>query len=82
MGAASLELCYVACGRLDGYFEEHLKPWDYAAGMVIVEEAGGTVCGRDGLPPDFLPDREIAATNGKITEEFLFFLRDSQGGEA
>ena len=82
MGAASLELCYVACGRLDGYFEEHLKPWDYAAGMVIVEEAGGTVCGRDGLPPVFLPDREIAATNGKITEEFLFFLRDGQGGEA
>ena len=77
MGAASLELCYVACGRLDGYFEEHLKPWDYAAGKLIVEEAGGTVCGLDGREAVFLPDREIVAAGGEILGEFLSVLRES-----
>lgn len=42
-GCASLDLCYVACGRLDGYVELALQPWDYAAGMLLVEEAGGRV---------------------------------------
>jgi len=42
-GAAALDLCYVACGRVDGFFEEGLKEWDTAAGGLIVEEAGGIV---------------------------------------
>ncbi|MDP8268906.1 MAG: inositol monophosphatase family protein [Candidatus Tenebribacter davisii] len=42
-GAAAIDLCYVACGRLDGFFERKLKPWDTAAGSLIVSEAGGTV---------------------------------------
>ena len=45
MGAASLDLAYVACGRLDGYFEAGLQPWDHAAGALLVEEAGGRVGG-------------------------------------
>ena len=43
-GSAALDLCYVASGRVDGYFEMGLKPWDCAAGDLIVREAGGLVC--------------------------------------
>lgn len=50
MGAASLDLASVAAGRLDGYYERGLHPWDIAAGVVLVEEAGGTVGGPDGAP--------------------------------
>jgi myo-inositol-1(or 4)-monophosphatase len=52
-GSAALDLAYVACGRMDGYFEIGLKPWDMAAGALLVREAGGRYCdfaGRDGLP--------------------------------
>ena len=50
-GAASLDLAYVAAGRLDGYFERGLKPWDHAAGALLVTEAGGRVGGRPGGAP-------------------------------
>ncbi|KIC59859.1 inositol monophosphatase family protein [Microbacterium hominis] len=50
-GAASLDLAYVAAGRLDGYFERGLKPWDHAAGALLVTEAGGVVGGRPGDAP-------------------------------
>lgn len=46
-GAAALDLAYVACGRLDGFWEPQLAPWDVAAGSLIVQEAGGVVCGYD-----------------------------------
>jgi len=52
LGSAALDLCYVACGRFDGYWEEKLRVWDIAAGALIVEEAGGTVTGLDGQPFD------------------------------
>ncbi|MFN0029370.1 MAG: inositol monophosphatase family protein [Acidimicrobiales bacterium] len=51
MGAASVDLCAVACGRLDGYFEAELKPWDHAAGALIATEAGATVTDLWGGPP-------------------------------
>ncbi|QNE45719.1 inositol monophosphatase [Glaciihabitans sp. INWT7] len=51
MGAASLDLCAIACGRLDAYFERGLGPWDHAAGALIAREAGARVTGRDGAPP-------------------------------
>ena len=50
-GAASIDLCWVACGRLDGYYEASLEPWDIAAGALIAAEAGAIVSGIDGGPP-------------------------------
>jgi myo-inositol-1(or 4)-monophosphatase len=64
-GAASLDLAYVACGRLDGYWERGLSPWDLAAGVVIVEEAGGQVTAYDESTFDIQSGR-ILATNGRI----------------
>ncbi len=64
-GAAALDLAYVACGRLDGFWEMDLKPWDTAAGQLLVEEAGGRVSNFMGL--DWTPYQpEILASNGKI----------------
>ncbi|MDA8262380.1 MAG: inositol monophosphatase family protein [Actinomycetota bacterium] len=65
-GAASLDLCMVACGELDGYYESGLWPWDFMAGAIIVEEAGGKVSG--GLEPT--PGAAMTiATNGAIHDE-------------
>jgi myo-inositol-1(or 4)-monophosphatase len=64
-GAASLDLAYVACGRLDGYWERGLSPWDITAGVVLVEEAGGKVTAYDQKPFDLFSGR-ILATNGNI----------------
>jgi myo-inositol-1(or 4)-monophosphatase len=64
-GSASLDLAAVACGRLDGYWERGLSPWDLAAGVVIVQEAGGLVTAYDGGPFDWRSGR-ILATNGRI----------------
>lgn len=61
-GVASLDLCWVACGRLDGYFEAGGQPWDVAAGILIATEAGAVVCGLDGGPP--APESVMAATPG------------------
>jgi myo-inositol-1(or 4)-monophosphatase len=60
-----LDLTDVACGRLDGYWERGLKPWDITAGIVIVEEAGGKVTAYDGSPLDLHSGR-ILATNGLV----------------
>ncbi|HEY9764299.1 MAG TPA: inositol monophosphatase family protein [Trichocoleus sp.] len=64
-GAASIDLAYVACGRLDGYWERGLSPWDLAAGVVLVEEAGGQVSAYDGSPFDIWSGR-ILASNARI----------------
>lgn len=64
-GSASMDLAYVACGRLDGFWERGLSPWDMAAGVVIVEEAGGKVTAYDESPFDIKSGR-ILATNGRI----------------
>ena len=64
-GAASIDLAYVACGRLDGYWERGLSPWDIAAGIVLVEAAGGTVTDYDQSPFN-LYSGQVLATNGHI----------------
>ena len=64
-GSASVDLTDVACGRLDGYWERGLKPWDIVAGIVLLEEAGGKVTAYDGSPIDINSGR-ILATNGQI----------------
>ncbi|MFB2935955.1 inositol monophosphatase family protein [Aerosakkonemataceae cyanobacterium BLCC-F154] len=64
-GSASLDLAHVACGRLDGYWERGLSPWDITAGIVLVEEAGGKVTAYNGSPLQIKSGR-ILATNGLI----------------
>lgn len=74
LGSAALDLCYVAAGRMDGFWEQDLKPWDMAAGALIVEEAGGKVSGFDGGP--FSSRRkQIVASNGRIHDEMLAVAR-------
>lgn len=67
-GAAALDLAYTAMGRFDGFWEFDLAPWDMAAGLLIVREAGGVVTQTDGAAFD-LNGRSILATNGRIHEE-------------
>lgn len=69
-GSAALDLCYVACGRFDGYWEFELNPWDVAAGSLIVTEAGGQLSNFSGKNLNIY-DKEIIATNGLIHEELL-----------
>ena len=69
-GSASVDLAYVACGRLDGYWERGLSPWDLAAGVVLVEEAGGHVSAYDGSPFDIYSGR-LVATNGSSLHQAM-----------
>jgi myo-inositol-1(or 4)-monophosphatase len=73
-GSAALDLCYVASGRLDAYWELKLKPWDVAAGILMVEEAGGRVSDLAGGPPD-PSGAEVVSSNGLLHEELLARLR-------
>lgn len=70
LGSAALDLCYVAAGRFDGFYERHLQPWDIAAGALIVEEAGGRVTTAIGTP---FRSREgsVLASNGRIHAQML-----------
>lgn len=70
LGSAAIDLCWVAAGRFDGFYEHKLEPWDSAAGFLIVEEAGGKVTDFDGNPFSIYQHR-VLATNGKIHEEML-----------
>ncbi len=70
-GSAALDLAYVACGRVEGFFERNLKPWDIAAGMLLVKEAGGSVSGYCGEALELRSLNAIVADNGEIHEEFL-----------
>src|SRR5205085_5426880 len=69
-GSAALDLCDVACGRYDGFWEFNLNPWDTAAGVLIVEEAGGRVTRFDGQPFR-IDSRETLASNGLLHETLL-----------
>ncbi len=66
LGSAALDLCYVAAGRFDGYWELSLKPWDVAAGGLIALEAGATVTNVDGAPDFIRPPQSILAANPMI----------------
>ena len=73
LGSAALDLCYVACGRFDGFWEENLAPWDTAAGWMIVQEAGGTISDFSG--GDYgIDKKEILASNGLIHQEMMALL--------
>ena len=69
-GAAALDLCALACGRLDGFFEFNLKPWDIAAGALIVQEAGGIVTDMQGNE-SWLESGDVVAANPKVLAQLL-----------
>ena len=75
-GSAALDLCYVACGRFDGYWELSLSPWDMAAGWLVVEEAGGRVSDLDGSPFQ-LEERTVLASNGRIHHDLVEMLQSA-----
>jgi len=79
-GSAAIDLAYVACGRLDGYWEFSLSPWDMAAGKLLVTEAGGGCTTMDG-EPHALTSRHIFASNGLIHDEALARFREIFNGE-
>ena len=81
LGSAALDLCYVAAGRFDGFWEQHLKPWDVSAGALLVTEAGGRVTGMDGSA--FAPAAaHLVATNGHLHDEVLAVIRDFRTGRS
>jgi myo-inositol-1(or 4)-monophosphatase len=76
LGSAALDLAYVAAGRLDGYWEVFLNPWDKAAGLLLVQEAGGVVTDFKNNPANSYEPNTLA-TNGKIHEQMLAVLGKS-----
>ena len=81
LGSAALDLCYVAAGRFDGFWEEHLKPWDVAAGALVVTEAGGRITGMDGGAFDARAGH-LVASNGPVHDAMLDVIRDSRAGRS
>jgi myo-inositol-1(or 4)-monophosphatase len=81
LGSAAIDLCYIAAGRMDGFWERDLKPWDIAGGALIVSEAGGNVTNMDGRP--FASrGRDVLATNGLLHADMLKVIADFQGSSA
>ena len=70
-GSAALDLSYVACGRLDGFWEFGLKPWDLAAGTLLVTEAGGQVSDMRGVAHGVASSEHLLADNGALHEQVL-----------
>lgn len=78
-GSAALDLAYTACGRMDGFWEFYLNPWDTAAGALMVQEAGGSITRFDGAP--FRVDSsEVLATNGLLHQEMMAQFADMFAG--
>lgn len=74
LGSAALDLCWIACGRLDGYFEYQLGTWDYAAGALIVDQAGGRCSDRNGNPMT-VSAGNVIASNGLIHHDLVDVVR-------
>jgi myo-inositol-1(or 4)-monophosphatase len=75
LGSAALDLCWVAAGRFDGFYEHKLQAWDSAAGFLVVEEAGGKVTDYQGNPYSVYQP-QILATNGRIHEEMVKWINE------
>jgi myo-inositol-1(or 4)-monophosphatase len=75
LGAAAIDLCFVACGRLDAYFEEHLNSWDLVAGQVIATEAGALVTNYSG---DTVTPQEVLATQPGVQKALIQLIADSK----
>ena len=81
MGSAALELSYVAAGRLDGFWEQRIHPWDVTAGIVIIREAGGVVTDYSGQVSErMLSGQQIVASNGLIHEQMVAVLHEARNG--
>jgi myo-inositol-1(or 4)-monophosphatase len=78
LGAAAIDLCYLAHGKVAGFYEVNLQPWDVAAGILIVQEAGGKVSGIDGQKYS-MQNQILVASNGKIHKELLDNLGEFDG---
>jgi myo-inositol-1(or 4)-monophosphatase len=74
LGAAALDLCYIACGRASGFWEFELSPWDFAAGKLIIEEAGGRVTDKQGKEIPLTKKSFIVASNARIHNQILGIL--------
>lgn len=81
LGSAALDLCWVACGRFDGFWEYNLSPWDIAAGYLIVAEAGGKITDFEGKTYSVF-DKETLATNGLIHEEMRQMIKSATSENA
>ncbi|MBR1814105.1 MAG: inositol monophosphatase [Lachnospiraceae bacterium] len=77
--SSALDLCYIACGRIDGYFERVLKPWDVAAGSLILTEAGGKISDYEGEPLQFATPTSVVASNGRIQSFLLRKIAENTG---
>ncbi len=77
LGSAALDLAYTACGRTEGFFEKRLKLWDYAAGVLLVEEAGGRASDYNGNALGLKETSEILVSNGKVHDELIAILNNS-----
>jgi myo-inositol-1(or 4)-monophosphatase len=75
LGSAAIDLCWVACGRFDGFWEYNLSSWDVAAGYLIVQEAGGRITNFDGDPYSVF-DKQTLATNGLIHDDMLMRIKN------
>jgi myo-inositol-1(or 4)-monophosphatase len=81
LGSAALDLCYVAAGRFDAFWEQHLKPWDVSAGALIVAEAGGRISGMDGSPFDPVA-AHLVASNGLVHEAMLAIIGETRAARS
>ena len=80
-GSAALDLCYLACGRFDGFWELKLSPWDTAAGLLILREAGGVATRLDGSAYD-IHQPDILASNGRIHEQMMAVVRRARSKDS
>ena len=78
LGAAALDLCYVACGRAAGFWEFELSPWDFAAGKLLIEEAGGRCSGKQGEELNITQKSFVVTSNGRIHNRMLEILNNTK----
>ncbi|HYW96558.1 MAG TPA: inositol monophosphatase family protein, partial [Bacteroidales bacterium] len=79
LGSAATDIAYTACGRFDGFYEYGLSPWDVAAGILILQQAGGKVSDFTG-GTDYLFGGEIVAANGSVFDEFQHVVKKFMKG--
>ena len=80
LGSAAVDLCYVACGRFDGFWEVSLNAWDMAAGVLLIQEAGGRFTDFHGRPTSIY-DKQVLATNGLLHDKIVEVLEEGLAGK-